>query len=182
MKCRPRRRSGDRSPSCPARGTWIEMLLFSRLGHLHHGRAPQGARGLKFERDVADDLLLGRAPQGARGLKCQNDQTGGGDVGRAPQGARGLKYQYPSSGLRRYRSCPARGTWIEIAVCDAYNGTLTRSRAPQGARGLKCGLSWWSWWWCPSCPARGTWIEINISFRVDKLQIGRAPQGARGLK
>ena len=33
------------------------------------GRAPQGARGLKFKHDTAVSIVLSRAPQGARGLK-----------------------------------------------------------------------------------------------------------------
>ena len=38
--------------------------------------------------------------------------------------------------MKLYKSCPSRGTWIEIsfaARCDAKES----SRAPRGARGLK---------------------------------------------
>ena len=55
-------------------------------------------------------------------------------------------------------SCPARGTWIEIAG-RSTTAAPRRCRAPQGARGLKYG---------------GTIYEVQY--------IGRAPQGARGLK
>ena len=57
------------------------------------GRAPQGARGLKYP-----DILLyrrslyRRAPQGARGLKFNPQACVSALLGRAPQGARGLKY------------------------------------------------------------------------------------------
>ena len=55
-------------------------------------RAPQGARGLKFIKDLEDGFLLARrAPQGARGLKSIPDGEFALNHGRAPQGARGLK-------------------------------------------------------------------------------------------
>ena len=56
------------------------------------GRAPQGARGLKFLPLYEFRGHNRRAPQGARGLKCSKftmPETIPG--GRAPQGARGLK-------------------------------------------------------------------------------------------
>ena len=80
------------------------------------GRAPQGARGLKFLSEKAAAKKAGRAPQGARGLKLSlrlNEQEHE-HLSRAPQGARGLKYMY-----------------------QGY-GDSTTGRAPQGARGLKC--------------------------------------------
>ena len=58
------------------------------------GRAPRGARGLKFtaERDVAAYSVYSRAPRGARGLKFKGDvSVDDTDDGRAPRGARGLK-------------------------------------------------------------------------------------------
>ena len=62
------------------------------LSHKEDGRAPQGARGLKF-------------PAAGRSF-CDR---------RAPQGARGLKFLVGSrASLNRDKSCPARGTWIEI--------------------------------------------------------------------
>ena len=40
------------------------------------GRAPQGARGLKYHSAHAVSYPAGRAPQGARGLKCSGRRTG----------------------------------------------------------------------------------------------------------
>ena len=56
--------------SRPARGAWVEISACA-LGRSHRGRrAPQGARGLKFQEYRRIHQGLGRrAPQGARGLK-----------------------------------------------------------------------------------------------------------------
>ena len=55
--------------SRPARGAWVEITVY--IGRrTSSGRAPQGARGLKYKifmAPVTDEA--GRAPQGARGLK-----------------------------------------------------------------------------------------------------------------
>ena len=63
----------NRIASRPARGAWIEITPDTpRFRLLTSGRAPQGARGLKYHgRAHALERLPGRAPQGARGLKCQ---------------------------------------------------------------------------------------------------------------
>ena len=42
--------SGKTLSSRPARGAWIEMMRFPQSIPLSHGRAPQGARGLKFQK------------------------------------------------------------------------------------------------------------------------------------
>ena len=56
------------------------------------GRAPRGARGLKFPMsDQENQILLGRAPRGARGLKSEKMMAGVNKWSRAPRGARGLK-------------------------------------------------------------------------------------------
>ena len=80
------------------------------------GRAPHGARGLKFwnsaegalagesrpawgawieivTKAVTLDRIVGRAPHGARGLKCTGNIPAVEKAGRAPHGARGLKYK-----------------------------------------------------------------------------------------
>ncbi len=44
-------------------------LPFTR-GRLSISRAPQGARGLKYNHIKTKVNATGRAPQGARGLKC----------------------------------------------------------------------------------------------------------------
>lgn len=35
--------------SCPVRGTWIEIQMFQTVINAKPGRAPYGARGLKFQ-------------------------------------------------------------------------------------------------------------------------------------
>ena len=63
--------------SRPARGAWVEMSC--RFAHPEgSGRAPQGARGLKFDEVSLFHRENRRAPQGARGLKYfgyTNDPT-----------------------------------------------------------------------------------------------------------
>ena len=65
------------------------------------GRAPRGARGLKFPGLLCAALPTCRAPRGARGLKLpvvvQLIQT---IARRAPRGARGLKF-HRGAGSRR---------------------------------------------------------------------------------
>ena len=146
--------------SCPARGTWIEIPRRLDPPRDWNGRAPQGARGLKFCCAMGWLIWCSRAPQGARGLKS-----------------------YPCSKRCICAwSCPARGTWIEIRSITPSGRKRDYSRAPQGARGLKfrclahssqsvCrapqgarGLKFGCPIPCPqpqqSCPARGSWIEI----------------------
>ena len=144
-------------------------------------RAPQGARGLKYEVPLRDIYRNGRAPQGARGLKwarylprgfaCGSRPARGAWIEirpphrplpltsrRAPQGARGLKSCGGGRGVRCKRSRPARGAWIEISeIASPRYSPLSR-------------------------PARGAWIEITRYRREKQWSICRAPQGARGLK
>ena len=79
------------------------------------GRAPHGARGLKYHRESVFIAV------------CQC---------RAPHGARGLKFEILVILAIDFVSRPARGAWIEIviAVYQAHQGA---GRAPHGARGLK---------------------------------------------
>ena len=46
--------------SCPARGTWIEIVNEAVVAGLGFGRAPQGARGLKFVPYAVDDGDVGK--------------------------------------------------------------------------------------------------------------------------
>ena len=123
--------------SRPARGAWVEIRkgLYGRSRL--HGRAPQGARGLKFRvlqrlvidtasrpargawvemeiRFLSNALKRRRAPQGARGLKYKLINTKADKESRAPQGARGLKCLRPWILIKRFASRPARGAWVEI--------------------------------------------------------------------
>ena len=61
---------------------------------MRSGRAPQGARGLKYE--FADDPSPFSGSRPARGAWVEiffGFGTFGNFIGRAPQGARGLKYR-----------------------------------------------------------------------------------------
>ena len=145
--------------SRPTRGAWIEMLWCSGASISLNGRAPHGARGLKFGVSVQNPKAdYRRAPHGARGLKfCIPVQNPKANYCRAPHGARGLKY----SGSERHPS-----------LCG---------RAPHGARGLKCDEIRMGKPCCWSRPTRGAWIEIKppVAFAACRR---RAPHGARGLK
>ena len=124
--------------SRPARGAWVEILCVFDAVRDFAGRAPQGARGLKYESAGCCGLpVYGRAPQGARGLKFRLPFTRGRlSISRAPQGARGLKYNH---------------------IKTKVNAT---GRAPQGARGLKSKLCVCRPFSRRSRPARGAWVEI----------------------
>ena len=59
------------------------------------GRAPHGARGLKYHQTTTFDNISRRAPHGARGLKlCDDEGNLHDEVCRAPHGARGLKSRH----------------------------------------------------------------------------------------
>ena len=148
---------------------------------------------------------LGRAPYGARGLKYAHHQAqmwlcGG----RAPYGARGLKSSRCISSDNGRRSRPVWGAWIEM-ICrkmkkpasfgrapygarglksrqQAARSTAVRGRAPYGARGLKCNKRRRRTRLCGSRPVWGAWIEIGSACVYRKQGPGRAPYGARGLK
>ena len=135
------------------------MLLRPPVVWRSSGRAPRGARGLKYDiaRHNSDGFAScpsrgtwiempdpdqesghpeSRAPRGARGLKWVGDQLLNGHDRRAPRGARGLKYLRFDCDRGCGWSCPSRGTWIEIMSCPAAFKLAAR-RAPRGARGLK---------------------------------------------
>ena len=60
------------------------------------------------------ELSDGRAPRGARGLKWLNTGHGNIYVSRAPRGARGLKCFRNDAEVYVTLSCPSRGMWIEM--------------------------------------------------------------------
>ena len=122
------------------------------------GRAPHGARGLKFVRDDIGPASRSRAPHGARGLKFHLLLVLGLDTSRAPHGARGLKSLCCLPSTHHLPSRPTRGAWIEIGQRGGDN--LIFSRAPHGARGLK----------------------YFVTTHNDGTGDRRAPHGARGLK
>ena len=106
--------------SCPSRGTWIEIFFAPPLNTIVFCRAPRGARGLKSH--LNEYLLCGecRAPRGARGLKSDGAAAAALCGGRAPLGARGLKSSEMIVDVAPVRSCPSRGTWIEIDMHGGY--------------------------------------------------------------
>ena len=55
--------------SRPARGAWIEIKRPQKHPASMPGRAPHGARGLKWGQKKARPPKGSRAPHGARGLK-----------------------------------------------------------------------------------------------------------------
>ena len=116
MKFRvPLKRGAEIEPSCPARGTWIEIMMRQKQKSSAKSRAPQGARGLKFRKGV--DIPRGLWSCPARGTWIE--------IAVAVQYARINKSSCPARGTwieifsiitssSPLWSCPARGTWIEI--------------------------------------------------------------------
>ena len=101
--------------SRPARGAWIEIARCCHRPVCPPGRAPHGARGLKYYYKVDEDGKQSRAPHGARGLKYGGAHACHGLRGRAPHGARGLKSSANCHPEEPLLSRPARGAWIEIS-------------------------------------------------------------------
>ena len=102
-------------------------MKFQGVGVLDvaEGRAPRGARGLKFgDKDVVL-VVSGRAPRGARGLKLPGLALRGPTRGRAPRGARGLKFVPPAAHDGPAVSRPSRGAWVEIAYAALSNQVLS---------------------------------------------------------
>ena len=137
---------------------------------------------MKYHPPELRPVSLGRAPHGARGLKWPSSSTNcTPSQSRAPHGARGLKWLMAVCPERIRKSRPARGAWIEIAADTSAAGSDT-SRPARGAwieirchPPARCSRR--------SRPARGAWIEIVIIFLHGCDTEGRrAPHGARGLK
>ena len=70
--------------------------------------------------------------------------------GRSPHGERGLKYHRRAGRVRRGRSLPTRGAWIEMSAATAVYM-----------------LVW-------SLPTRGAWIEIEL-FPINRAELLVAP-------
>ena len=77
----------DHGLSRPARGAWVEMAVVGRQVELG-GRAPQGARGLKYGSESKGIKEERRAPQGARGLKFPADRMSHQEKSVAPRKGR----------------------------------------------------------------------------------------------
>ena len=74
----------------------------------------------------------GRAPHGARGLKYHGPAGLVGGEGRAPHGARGLKFLLLGMLLISIMSRPARGAWIEMRT-RLFPPSSSASRPAWGA-------------------------------------------------
>ena len=119
-----------------SRSAWIEILSVVSRPSCSAGRAPRGARGLKYNELFPQHSLVGRAPRGARGLKFRiNVAPLTYWKGRAPRGARGLKCMAGQDGVSQHRRAP-RGARGLKCIPKAYDCIVYR-RAPRGARGLK---------------------------------------------
>ena len=128
-----------------ARGLKFSILVMSLFVTR---RAPRGARGLKSPFSLMSRRPgIGRAPRGARGLKSAPNPVPSGGDSRAPRGARGLKLFHLALVMFLIKSCPSRGTWIEIPIRLPFPEMMV-SR---------------------SCPSRGTWIEIISSRRCSTV-------------
>ena len=169
---------------------------------MHQRRAPQVARGLKYNEgigterksrsrpasgawveidmaSIASNAATGRAPQVARGLKYNISGSICTSLRRAPQVARGLKYDTAIPTYSDSPSRPASGAWVEIGA-KGDTDTSANGRAPQGARGLKCRVC------CVRCdgyrlsrPARGAWVEIpSTALSLCRIRSSRPASGA----
>ena len=119
--------------SRPVWGAWIEIPLSLAFPLLSWGRAPYGARGLKYVFAPGSPSLYG---------------------GRAPYGARGLKSLGVVLSAILSMSRPVWGAWIEMLWL--FGGRITAySRAPYGARGLKWPALGYHWRDCPVAPRMG---------------------------
>ena len=101
------------------------------------GRAPHGARGLKWNPTVRG--APGRGSRPARGAWIEiymYPSPWSGSRRRAPHGARGLKYGGSRGRQGQEQSRPARGAWIEMTPSSRPVWSR-KGRAPHGARGLK---------------------------------------------
>ena len=97
--------------SRPARGAWVEILiLIDEIGVLHC-----------------------RAPQGARGLKYNNIKTKVNAAKSRPARGAWVEIFLPAGcGICTERSRPARGAWVEIQL--AHDVTPVSSVAPRKGR------------------------------------------------
>ena len=66
MKCEIFHESNGKVVSRPARGAWIEILTVSGGKSPRAGRAPQGARGLKYDWSRMTQGKAGVAPRKGR--------------------------------------------------------------------------------------------------------------------
>ena len=109
------------------------MFVFCGWGGNGWGRAPRGARGLKYPfPSTSASQNLSRPARGAwieiRIFAGHGLPTGS----RAPRGARGLKSGPGGAADLRVLSRPARGAWIEIMPLTAI--ALQRRVAPREGR------------------------------------------------
>ena len=95
--------------SRPVWGAWIEIWRAAVRYAVHLGRAPYGARGLKYQTNDESKTKTGRAPYGARGLKLEQKRTPSWGDRRAPYGARGLKSVFAAVATQEEAVAPRMG-------------------------------------------------------------------------
>ena len=146
----------------PARGATGLWITWTATNNNFNPRSPRGERGLKsFPASAAPVTIPGRSPRGERGLKFLPRMSRRTVKSRSPRGERGLKYVVTKCPIRRWRSLPSRGAWIEICWNGAHRKRYAR-RSPRGERGLKSTNRTTAAVKIASLPSRGAWIEIVI--------------------
>ena len=156
MKYQRRAFPSQQELSRPARGAWVEIRRFWVARQNAPSRAPQGARGLKF--DARQGKIIHRRSRPARGAWVEITLA-------------------RSRRRRRTPSRPARGAWVEIST---FIGATRPSAASRPARGawveIRHGQQSLSLW--QSRPVRGAWVEIGEGA-ADETALPVAPRKGR---
>ena len=146
--------------SRPARGAWIEIDCHNQGRNSARGRAPHGARGLKYHCRIYDNnTFVSRPARGAWIEITRSASPRWRRSCRAPHGARGLKYYYKVDEDGKQSRAPHGARGLKYGGAHACHGL--RGRAPHGARGLKSSANCHPEEPLLSRPARGAWIEIS---------------------
>ena len=111
---------------------YIEAWPQMRVG----GRAPHGARGLKWQRGAGPESGSGSRPARGAWIEIADGVKINGNVTSRP--ARGAWIEIDMLQILNpvIESRPARGAWIEIGSTGRH-AEGRHGRAPHGARGLK---------------------------------------------
>ena len=152
--------------SRPAWGAWIEMVYLPTVCAALLSSRPAWGAWIEMARvQMPDGRTRGRAPHGARGLKYSMRTRVQGSLTSRPAWGAWIEIRNTAQPSRPCRSRPAWGAWIEIRG-GRHGCRRSRCRAPHGARGLKCDMKhikkvrgW-------SRPAWGAWIEITAEAKT----------------
>ena len=119
----------------------------------------------------------GRAPRGARGLKFATAVAALEAIPSRPSRGAWIEIHLLPPLLLLTESRPSRGAWIEIRMYHRGDSLKAR-RAPRGARGLKCLSGESANTDSLSRPSRGAWIEITLNI-YDGYELIVAPLAGR---